>query len=203
MKFIRQMAYHKAKKNSINLKTNHQKRNEMYFGYQVLYGGIFKGIVFILSAFLLGILKPALTIIAFFALIRISAGGQHMESFTRCLIISCVLFLGLGFILKYINLSIEEIITLSIIVFSILFYIIIRYAPRDTPYKPITNQSQIKVLRIISIGISGILMIIQIIFITNESTYIAFAVCLGLLMGAFFVSNIGYKFFNFIDKVKL
>jgi accessory gene regulator B len=203
VRFIQRWSFVLARSHAAGLEANHNKRHQLYFEYQVLLGSLFKGLILGVVAFILGILYQIILILVLFALIRVFAGGHHMQDYTKCLITSSILFLGLGGILKYLYPGIVELILLSILVFAALLYNVFKHAPRDTPYKPITKPEQIRVLRNISFAMTAILCATQVIFINLGLTYMAFALCLGMFASSFFLSNTGYKFFDYFQKINL
>ncbi len=201
MRFINALSYKYANSLTKELGHSHEKKRVYYYGFQIVIGGIVKTAVLVLLTLLLGIFQSTLTVIAFFAVPRIFAGGYHMDNYTRCMITSLGIFLGLGLLVKYTYLywGSGMLITLSVLTSLPALVSAIKWAPADTPYKPITNPQKIKRLKTISVIVVILWAAANSILIYNKLPYYILAGCLGMLMAAFIISPAGYGFFDFIS----
>lgn len=135
MRFINKWSYSCAKGLAGILEENHQKKAEYYFGFQVALGGIVKTVLLVAVSMMLGVLIPTLIISISFALLRKVAGGYHMDTYGKCLFVSIALFVIAALIAKhtYRHWSIVWLAIMITLTFTIGLYVLIRYAPRDTP----------------------------------------------------------------------
>lgn len=201
MRFINVLSYKLANSLTKELGHTHEKRRVYYYGFQIVIGGIIKGILLVLITLLLGIFKATMSVLLFFAIPRMTAGGYHMDDYTKCMLTALGIFLSLGFIVKYTSgfWSVWTLIILSLIVFVTTLFCVIKYAPADTPYKPITKPEQKRKLKTLSIKVVMLWLAIDIVLLIYGLKYYILAGCLGMLLAAFFISPAGYKFFDFIS----
>jgi accessory gene regulator B len=201
MRFINVLSYNCAEYLTKQLNDNHEKKRVYYYGFQIVIGGIVKFVLLVLITLLLGVFLPTFTVLIFFGALRVPAGGYHMDNYTKCMVTSFGIFILLGFLVKftYQFCSFGLLAFLSAVVFAVTLITVIKWAPADTPFKPITKPKQIKRLKILSIIMVFIWMVIDIILIYYRMNFYVLAGCLGMLMAAFIVSPAGYRFFDFIS----
>jgi accessory gene regulator B len=146
MDFIRRWSYGLAKMLSNNLNESHQKRYVYYFGLQLLIGTIVKMVILIVMSLVLGIFNGTMMSMAFFATLRTIIGGYHMDTYGKCLMASALMYLVAGAVIEYtINLwDTTGLIIFSLISLIIILYSVYKWAPVDTPNKPITDPDEIK-----------------------------------------------------------
>lgn len=201
MRFIDTLAYKLAQSLTKELNHTHEKKRVYYYGLQVIIGGAFKGILLVLLTLLLGIFYSTFSVLFFFALLRVFAGGYHMDSYIRCMITSFLIFILLGLIVEhtYIYWNSVALVGLTILTFAAALISSIKWAPADTPYKPITNPRKIKNLKVLSIIMVLIWVAAEILLILTRQNFYVLAGCSGVLMAAFIISPAGYGFFDFIS----
>ena len=201
MRFIDALSYKLAHSLTAELNHTHEKKRIYYYAFQVLIGGIVKAILLVLITLLLGIFHSTFTVLFFFALLRVVAGGYHMDNYTRCMVTSFGIFIILGFLVKYthIYLSSEMLMGISALAFIAALFSSVKWAPADTPYKPINNPEKIKNLKIISIIVVVLWLAADIVLISSKLSFYVLAGCFGMLMAAFIISPAGYRFFDFIS----
>ncbi|MCE5220168.1 MAG: accessory gene regulator B family protein [Clostridium sp.] len=135
LKYIKLFSYWSARSLQLSRKENHQHKYMYYYGFEILYGAINKGLLLLLAGLILDILPQILVTTLSFMLLRIFIGGLHFNNYTKCAWISLVTLVGMGLLGKYIpynNL-------MNIIVFISLFFIILRYAPIPHPNRPLKD----------------------------------------------------------------
>lgn len=201
MRFIRKWSYSCARGLSLQLADSHEKRAVYYYGFQIVIGGIFKFILLFISAAILGILKETAVLLLVFASLRTVAGGYHMDKYGRCMVTSLVIMLAGGLLTKYTHASWsrEALAILTLAVFLPGLYTMIKWAPSDTPNKPITKPERRRRLKIISIIHLSLWFVITLALIALELSMVALAGCLGIMLGAFVVAPAGYAFLGFIS----
>lgn len=153
MRFIQIWAFECADFLTIRLGENHQKRNVYYYGLQIIIGSILKFFLLLTTSLLLGIFRSTLITVSVFSTFRMFVGGYHMDSYGKCIMVSFGLFIVAGLIgqYTYVYWSFPFLIGFISLVFCGALFIIIKYAPKDNPHKPITNPAQIRKFKILSI----------------------------------------------------
>ena len=201
MRFINVISYRLAHSLTAELDHTHEKKRVYYYGFQVVIGGLVKGILLVLLTLLLGIFHSTFSVLFFFAALRIFAGGYHMDNYTKCMITSFAIFILLGLVVEYtyIYWNITALTVLSVPAFAAALISSIKWAPADTPYKPITNPKKIKNLKVLSIIVVFAWLVADIVLMFNKLNFYVLAGCLGMLMAAFIISPAGYRFFDFIS----
>jgi len=81
MRFINALSYKSADYLMRQMNGNHESRRVYYYGFQIVIGALFKGLLLLLLAFITGTMLPALTIVAAFVILRSIAGGYHMKTY--------------------------------------------------------------------------------------------------------------------------
>ncbi len=198
MRFVLKCAYACAKQLAAALNENHNKKAVYYYGFYIVFGSLVKAIILISVSLLLGILIPALVIVAVFGSFRMLAGGFHFDTFGRCLFVSLGLFISGALISQYTYQywNTISVVILIILVFVISLYVLIKYAPKDTPTKPITDPVEIKKFKKLSIIYLCIwLGFCSFLTIQNLNLYVI-AMSFAVLFEIFSVTPAGHVFFN-------
>lgn len=200
MRFVNKWSYACAHQLAGAMNENHQKRSVYYFGLQIVIGSLVKGVILISVALLLGVLIPTLLIAFTFATLRMAAGGYHMDTYGKCLFVSLGLFITAALIAQY-TYSYWNFMWLAVLLvpaFILGFYVIIRYAPKDTPNKPITDPRDIRKFKKLSIiYLSVCLAVIAVLTVLGLNMYVL-SLCFGVLLELFTVTPAGHKFFDMI-----
>jgi accessory gene regulator B len=201
LKFIRKWSYGCANALTAQLAENHQKKAIYYYGFQIVIGGIVKGIALVLAALVLGILRETVITILFFASLRTIAGGYHMSTYGKCMVTSMAMLLAGGFIVKYAHqyFSAEVFIILSIIIYTAGFISIMKWAPADTPNKRITDPKKRKSLKMWSLVHINLWLAASIILSCYKINELVIAGCFGIILAIFIITPAGYSFFGFIE----
>ncbi len=204
MRFVSKWSYACACWLTRAMNENHQKRSIYYYGFFIIFGAIVKGAILVSAAFALGVLLPTLLITAAFASLRTIAGGYHMDTFGKCLFVSIGIFLVAALIVQhtYGLWSMASLAVLTAVTFIAGLYVLIRYAPKDTPNKPITDPKEIRKFKRLSIAYLFILTIGVAVLTVSGHKLFALSLCFGVLLELFAISPTGHKFFDII-KYKL
>ena len=180
---------------------SNEKRRVYYYGFQVIFGELMKLIILIIASLLLGTLGATMITALIFAFLRRTAGGYHMDTYGKCMTVTLGLFLFSGVIAQYTyqGWSVVHILILIMTTFIVSLFVIIKWAPADTPNKPITNPEKIRKFKMQSI----IIIVFWLIFMLFMSYYkqhiLIIAACLGVLLESFTIAPAGYRFFNWIS----
>ena len=200
MRFVNKLSYSCANGLASAMNENHQKRSVYYFSFQIIFGGIAKNIILISLALLFGVLVPALISAAVFAALRLLAGGYHMDTYGKCLIVSMSMFMLSALTAQYTS-QYWSYFTLAILIaasFIFGLYTLIRYAPKDTPNKPITDPKEIRKLKTLSIICFFILIISATCLVYFKLNILALSVCFGCILELFTITPTGNKFFDLV-----
>lgn len=169
---------------------------------KAIYGEILKLIILFIFARLLSILIPTLIITTVFSLLRVFAGGVHMDTRIKCFTAMVVMFIGSGQVVKNISsLNYNPIYNLILIVITyIIGTIIIKlYAPQDTLNKPITDEYKRSKFKKLSFIFLTVILIICIPLINNS--LISLSIITGLLLELHTITPHGVKMFTKINNL--
>ncbi len=201
MRFIQKWSYGCASFLTAQLNESHEKRGVYYFGFQVVIGAIVKGVLLVGISLLLGVLKPALIIMAAFAALRVMAGGYHMDTYGKCIATSLGMFVVVAVIARYTGDYWNMPVLASFIGLSFLagLLVVYKWVPDDTQNRPITKPEEIKKFRRISfIYVFVYLVLVSVLLYTGAKVYVL-AVGMGYLLELFTITPVGHRFFDWIS----
>lgn len=202
MRFVKKWSFASANHIAGVMHESHQKRFCYYYGFQIIYGELVKSIILLGAAYFMGIFVPVLLILINFATLRMVAGGYHMDTYGRCMFVSMIMFLGAGVIAQYTyqywNMFGTSLLTLATFVISL--YAVIKYAPKDTPNKPITEAKEIRKFKLLSVCYLFMWLIIMLTPIVYELNRVTLSLDFAVLLEVFTITPAGEKFFGFIRK---
>ena len=156
LRFIKLWSYQSARYIQQTRQESHRHRYTYYYGFQIIYGGINKFLLLILLGLLFNILPQILLVSVSFVILRVFAGGLHFDSYTKCAYFSLLTFLIIGLLAKYIYMPI----TITIVIFLIIFVLFLLYAPVEHSNRPLKEGNKIK-FKLISILLLIILFLIH------------------------------------------
>ncbi len=174
-----------------NIDNNKYTKDEIEiikYGYESVYITITKILFIILISLLLNIFKEVILFLLIFNVIRTFAFGLHATKSSICLVSSTLIFIGLPFILQYINLNSNSKLLIGII---LVIYIFI-YSPADTYKRPIINKKRRQIFKYLSTFISIIYIVVSIL----TKNYISNCFLFSILLECIFISPITYRIFN-------
>lgn len=169
------------------------------YGLEIILGCIIKTICFLIVPWFFGVLPQTLAAVASSVLLRYFSGGTHCTSLFRCLLSTLTIFTMAGIVTKYIlgsaGLSIDF---FGITLFLASLVVIIKYAPADTPNRPITTQREKLRLKTGSIFLVILYGIILLAVPFNQD--IKIAMLLGLAIQTFTITPLGYSSIRTLDS---
>jgi accessory gene regulator B len=191
------------------LKENHEKRRVYYYGFQIVIGAIVKGALLIATSLLLGSLIPTIFLLMIFGSFRMFAGGYHMDSYGKCILTSLIMFVILGTISQYTHQywSLTFIAILIMISFISGMFVIKKWAPSDTPNRPITRPEEIRKFKLLSyvycivwmaVATTSVFLRILSIIPVGYNKFIIAGI-FGFLLELFTISPAGYKFYDLVS----
>lgn len=200
MRFINKWSYTCAKGLAEVLNENHQRRFAYYFGFQVVIGESVKFAVIFLVSLILGVFIPTLIVTSAFVSLRMIAGGYHMDTQGKCLLVSLGLFIIASLIAKYTyhQWNTFQLAILILLTFISGLYVLIRYAPRDNPNKPITDPDEIWKLKKLSLIYLFVWLVVIVILTLFRLNLIVVSLGFGVLLEVFIITPTGHKFFDLI-----
>lgn len=199
MKFIESKSNYWAEKLSNKVQNKFPTKEdqiEVYnYSIQWIIGALFKGILFISISYIFGVLIPSLVVMLTFSGLRVKAGGYHFRTYSKCSFISLLMFVGSALIAQHThqywsNIDIWVLITLCCLIG---IYAILRYVPRDTENKRITNIQQIQKAKKWSLYYLIIWTSIMTISLLLNFNLFVISSCFGLLLELFSISKVGYE----------
>ncbi len=196
MRFIHKWAYVSAKYIQENRNQDHIKRRILYFGFQSVYGDFIKLFLIAIISAVLQSFMATIMLTASFAILRMNAGGFHLNSEGKCIFTSVFLTVIPGKAICTVN-SFDKISAIFIYacIFVLSFYCIYKYAPKDCSNNPIEG-SNILLFKHNSIKSLIILFSISILFYFFGLPVLALAIIVGILVEVFTITPIGYKIIN-------
>ncbi|ABN53560.1 MAG TPA: accessory regulator AgrB [Hungateiclostridium thermocellum] len=202
MRFINALSYKSADYLMRQMNGNHESRRVYYYGFQIVIGALFKGLLLLLLAFITGTMLPALTIVAAFVILRSIAGGYHMKTYGKCIAASLGMIILAALISKYTAHMLNQISLIAIVVLSFVFSSasLIKWAPADNPNRPITDKKEIKKFRILSMIYIVIWLVLSLTLVYFKQNMFVLALCLGVILEVFSITPAGIRFFKMIEK---
>ena len=173
--------------------------DEIRYGLEIVLGALLQIILIALAAMFLGIVKEVLAIVCTAALYRRYSGGPHCKTYYRCTITSLIIFIAMGFIVKYVPVYYLPVYITCLAICSAL--VIHFYVPVDNPINIITDQFIIKKRKQQSYLILLLFLLIMIGGYLLKQELLVIAVLLGLLWQNFTLLPWGQAFINLWDQL--
>ena len=161
-RYIKLIAYICARHIQISREESHKYRYRYYYALQFILGGVNKFLILFLTGLLLNILPQLFFTTLSFILLRVFAGGLHLNSYSLCTYFSLLTFTATGLLAKYIHPN--QLIDISIFLFT--YFAVLKYAPVAHPNRPITFTER-KKFKIIALFITTVLFIISMFLCFN------------------------------------
>lgn len=200
MRFVNKWSYGCADSLANALNENHYKRSAYYYSFQIVIGTTVEILILAMVSLLLGIFVPALIISLTFTSLRLIAGGYHMDTYSKCLYVSLGLFIAAALIDQhtYTYWTVSCLTALIAVTALVGLYTLVRYAPKDTPNKPITNPRQIRRLKTLSLIYLFIWLTSSLALLAHGCNMWVISLSFGILLEFFSISPIGHRFFDMI-----
>ena len=167
-----------------------ERAEVIMYGLQNIIGELPKGIIILIIAYILGIFKLTVISILIIAPYRCVSGGVHMKSHLGCIIYTLLLYSGSSLLGKYIVLTGNVKIMLSIAIWIFCMIMIKLYAPADTENLHILRKKERKQKQILSYIIITSEILIA-IFIKN--TTISGIIIFGDFIQTLTITRIAYR----------
>ena len=199
-----------AKKVSLELNYDLEKEEVIRYGTYA----IIQTLISIISVFIIGLIfrsaKEALVFLFTASILRKYSGGAHSESSNICTFLGILISTLVGILIKskFLNeISFEAILILLGVVFIFAYYIVLRFAPIDTPNKPIKTEKKKRRMKKGSLKILTVYLFIELlsaILYYNFKFYEAKPLMLSIIFGVAWqcltLTQIGYILLKAIDS---
>ena len=129
--------------------------------------------------------------------VRLVSGGAHCGSAIRCAIVGATIFPLIATVSNYIVNYFSLWVVFCILSISML--LIVKYAPAESPGKPLVNKNYIKKMYRLSISIGSLVSLLAILSFKYDRN-VSVCLVLGFLWQTFSISPLGYKFISFMDE---
>ena len=202
VRFIEALSYSGANYLMKQKGENHEKRRVYFYGLQVIIGAIVKVIILFVLALVTDTLLTTFLMTLVFASLRSIAGGYHMDTFGKCLGVSISMFMVFSIIARYTYQywNDYQILIFGVITVFFSLFSIYKWAPSDNPNRPITQPSEIKKFKRLSIIYLAICTIICFILIYTKLYMIFLSIEFGLILEIFSITPVGHTFFDFVKN---
>lgn len=186
-----------------NIDIDENQEAILRFSIHVTISAVFSLGLALLVALLLGTFSNVLIIALTTAVLRSFSGGAHSSTMFGCAIYGTIIMNIFGIITKYTNLNKGVLSIIILIIFLFALWSINKYAPADTPGKPITTKVKRQKLRRFSFLTLFIWFGICITWYTGLTKHYIFAYssALGVLWQCFSLTNWGYSLLHHMDRV--
>lgn len=171
-----------------NTYTSKDKAAVMY-GLEGLYILITKTIVITIISIILCITIEMYIFLIAYGLLRLCAGGAHLNNSIECTVISALIFIGVTYLCIYTDIDISY----RVIIAGISICTFVLYSPADTEKKPLIRANDRIKKKINSLFLCYIYLII--LFIVKE-TFILNVLTYSLLLEAFMITTLSYRLFR-------
>ncbi|MDZ4992707.1 accessory regulator AgrB [Clostridium perfringens] len=178
-----------AEKVSNELNYDNERKEVIQYGTYALIQTLISIISVLILGLIFNIALEALIFLFTASILRKYSGGAHSESSNVCTLLGIIISICVGFLIKssfFVNMDFEFIIFAGIVAFVFAYFIIFKYAPVDTPNKPIKTEKKKKRMKKGSLKILTIylfIVLLNIILYYNSDVVFAKQVILSVLFG--------------------
>lgn len=178
---------------SMNLICNYKTyskddKEKLRYGLEGLYLTIYKLVIILILAILLGKIKETIIFLILFNIIRYPAFGFHANTSLQCLIMSILFIIGLPYLLLTIDINIF--VKLFICIFCIINFIM--YAPADTVKRPLPNVKKRRIRKFFAVLCCLIYSTLCIVL----KSYISDLLLASIIIETILINPITYKLFK-------
>lgn len=169
MFFIESVSNNLASKISSYLKLNKDEEEIIAYGAFNLIQTVWCVLLVLLFGAICNVTEKAIIISVVISILRKYSGGAHSGSPNRCAIIGAIVSVGLALFIRYLNdfINFQVAIFIGSISFMLSYYAIYKYAPVDSPAKPIVKDIVKKKMKKKSFFVLNLLVsIIMVLFIS-------------------------------------
>ena len=154
-------------------------------------------------ALVLEIFPNVLIIILTVSVYRAFSGGAHCSCMGNCAIYGALTMNAIGLMTKFFNPSTSVMLSIIAFAFAFSLWAIAKYAPADTPGKPISSKVQYQKLKRMSTLVlcSWLFGCIVWYSIFNTVNIIVFASTMAMIWQSYTLTSHGYRFCHAMDSL--
>lgn len=186
--------------------TPEQKEVTIY-GLYVLLSTCTGIISIVIAGWLLGVLGLSLVTVFTASGLRVLSGGAHSQSLRNCTLMGVIIAPAIALAAKHFHGYFSLPVMLGLVMAAALFsgWSILRYAPADTPNKPIISESYKATLRRLSMSYALLWFLLMTVLVTGfwiATPYdVILASTLGIIWQSFSLTPLGYKLVATVDTL--
>ncbi|WZL73335.1 accessory gene regulator B family protein [Clostridiaceae bacterium 35-E11] len=174
------------------------------YSLKLLIGSVAGYALALVMAWPLDIFYPVLVVMTMVSVLRVFSGGAHCSNALNCIVYGAIIMNALGLLTEKIAFST----TVGLIMLGGIFFYALwcigRYAPADTPGKPISTKQQQDKLKKRSVAVVCIwaFIVFRVIYQTTGQVHpLVYASSIGILWQSFSLTKGGYQFCHALDKL--
>ncbi|WP_300262865.1 accessory gene regulator B family protein [Clostridium sp.] len=199
-----------AEKVSNELNYDNERKEIIQYGTYALIQTLTSIISVLILGLVFNIALEALIFLFTASILRKYSGGAHSESSNVCTLLGVIISIFIGFLIKssfFVKMNFEIIIFVGIVIFIFAYFIVFKYAPVDTPNKPIKTEKKKKRMKKGSLKILTIYLFMELFSIVlyynsgwSLAKYIMLSIMLGVAWQCITLTYIGYILLKTIDS---
>lgn len=178
-----------AEKVSNELNYDNERKEIIQYGTYALIQTLTSIISVLILGLVFNIALEALIFLFTASILRKYSGGAHSESSNICTLLGIIISIFIGFLIKssfFVKMNFEIIVFVGIVIFIFAYFIVFKYAPVDTPNKPIKTEKKKKRMKKGSLKILTIYLFMElfsIILYYNSGWSLAKSIMLSIMLG--------------------
>ncbi len=177
------------------------------YGLELIIGETIKLTLLILIAYVLDLLLPMLLIFCTSIPLRVLTGGQHCSSSLRCLVVSLIAYVSLGYLVTYLLIFMSPITVLLIAFLAsiILAVTLDKFGPGySVNYSNSLSRPTKKVIKLsymfLAVWLVAILTVNVLVDNQALCSTIIISTALGIYWQALMITPLGHRLINSVDK---
>lgn len=184
------------------------------YALRLIYSGIGGFLWIVILAWLVGVLPYAILSALSNAYLRVKAGGGHASFPGSCFAIGAFVFTGIGLVVKYTpkDLLTGYLFISVVLTYFITLWVIKRYAPADTPAKPLSDERKVVLKKKTIRGHLSMFIVFFAFYVIQRIYYplnnwltlkYLYAALLGIIWETFTITPAGYRLLEILDNVMI
>lgn len=162
-----------------------------------------------LFGLLFGIVLEALIVSFSISILRQYSGGVHATRPSICLIIGTIATIVLAALSHYLTFVIGStiIILANLVSIALTYYFVIKYAPVDSPEKPIKSSEKRKRMKkisliVLSVYLFIVILLVMLAIVHSKPIYLGYSLCISLatLWQCFNLTKKGHRLLRKVDS---
>ncbi|MGJ0702262.1 accessory gene regulator ArgB-like protein [Clostridium perfringens] len=178
-----------AEKVSSELNYDNERKEIIQYGTYALIQTLISIISVLILGLVFNIALEALIFLFTASILRKYSGGAHSESSNVCTLLGIIISICIGFLIKssfFTKMNFELVVFIGIFIFVFAYFIVFKFAPVDTPNKPIKTEKKKRRMKKGSLKILTIYLLIELLSIIlyyNSGWSLAKPVMLSIIFG--------------------